>query len=221
MNKTENLPMSMTRLVTLALLALIPVEPAFAKHDFYAMREHRTEDKGCPAGSYSIVTSPDGSSISVLFDKFAVEGNEANGGFSRISCAMEIPLHLPDGYSLGVYKADYRGYARLEQRQRAELQVDYGVGERNRGRRFRKEVKGVYDGDYAFNERLGGGILKRVGCGDAAVLNFTASLTLMSKKGSTTGQMVLDSVDGSPAGGLVFGLDLRKCGGRNANDLEP
>ena len=85
-------------------------------------------------------------------------------------------------------------------------------------------MKGVYDGDYAFNERLGGGILKRVGCGDAVVLNFTASLTLMSKKGSTTGQMVLDSVDGSPAGGLVFGLDLRKCGqpgGRDGSGLEP
>lgn len=216
--------MSMTRLATLALLALLPVQSAFAKPAFYAMREHRTEDQGCPAGSYSIVTSPDGSSISVLFDKFAVEGNEANGGFARISCAMEIPLHLPDGYSLGVYKADYRGYARLEQRQRAELQVDYGVGERNRGKRFRKDVKGVYDGDYAFSERLGGGIMKRVGCGDAAVLNFTASLTLVSKKGATTGQMVLDSVDGTPAGGLVFGLDLRKCGergSRNGADLEP
>ena len=216
--------MSMTRLVTLALLALMPVESALAKPSFYALREHRTEDMGCPAGSYSIVTSPDGSSISVLFDKFAVEGNEANGGFSRISCAMEIPLHLPDGYSLGVYKADYRGYARLEQRQRAELQVDYGVGERNRGRRFRKEVKGIYDGDYAFTERLGGGFLKRVGCGDAAVLNFTASLTLVSKRGSTTGQMVLDSVDGAPAGGLVFGLDLRRCGqgdSRKGTGLEP
>lgn len=204
--------MSMKRLATLILLAMLSAEAAFAKPSFYALREHRSEDQGCPAGSYSITTAPDGSSISVLFDKFAVEGTDANGGYARISCAMEIPLHLPEGYSLGVYKADYRGYARLEQRQRAELQVDYGIGERNRGRRFRKEVKGVYDGDYAFSERLGGGFLKRVGCGDAAVLNFTASLTLVSKRGASSGRMVLDSVDGAPAGGLVFGLDLRKCG---------
>jgi hypothetical protein len=204
--------MSMKRLAVLAVLALLPVQSALAKPSIRALREHLTIDQGCPAGSYSIIPSPDGSSISILFDKFAVEGNEANGGFARISCAMEIPLNLPEGYSLGVYQADYRGYARLEQRQRAELQVDYGVGERNRGKRFRKDVKGAYDGDYAFSERLGRGLLKRVGCGEAAVLNFTASLTLMSKRGSTTGQMVLDSVDGSPAGGLVFGLDLRKCG---------
>ena len=43
------------------------------------------------------------------------------------------------------------------------------------------------------------------------VLNFRASLTLTSRRGARTGQMALDSVDGAPDGGLVFGLDLRKC----------
>jgi hypothetical protein len=203
--------MFIKRLAGPLLLLLLLAEPALAKSRVQALRESRIIDQGCPAGSYSISTSPDGSAISVLFDRFAVEGNEANGGFARVSCAMDIPLQLPEGFSLGVYQVDYRGYARLERRQRAELRVDYGVGERNRGRRFRKEVKGVHDGDYVFSERLGKGFLKRVGCGEAAVLNFTASLTLVSKRGSTTGQMVLDSVDGAPGGGLVFGLDLRKC----------
>jgi hypothetical protein len=55
--------------------------------------------------------------------------------------------------------------------------------------------------------------MRRVGCGEPAVLNFRASLTLTSRRGARTGQMALDSVDGAPDGGLVFGLDLRKCRG--------
>ena len=124
---------------------------------------------------------------------------------------MEIPLNLPPGYSLGVWRADYRGYANLEEKQRAELQVEYGVGFRDRSRRFRRDVRGAYEGDYLFSERLNAGFMRRVGCGEAAVLNFRASLTLTSKRGARVGQMALDSVDGAPDGGLVFGLDLRKC----------
>lgn len=203
--------MSMFRLVATLVLAAVVSDAAIARDRVFAKREQRIIDQGCPAGSYSIVTSPDGGALTVLFDRFAVEGNETNGGFARVSCAMDIPLNLPEGYSLGVYAVDFRGYARLENRQRAELQVEYGTGARNRARRFSRDVRGAYDGDYVFSERLKGGFLKRMGCGSEAVLSFSAALTLVSKKGSTTGQMVLDSVDGTPAGGLVFGLDLRPC----------
>ena len=201
------------RLAALAFVAAAAATSAFAKQKLYDRGERVLEAQGCPAGAYSIVTAPDGGAISVLFDNFAVAGTEANGGFARMTCAMEIPLHLPEGYSLGVYQVDYRGFAHLGDKQRAELQVDYGTGRGNRGRRFHRDVKGVYDGDFTFNENLRGGILKRVGCGEDAVLNFRATLTLVSKRGAREGTMALDSVDGAPAGGLVFGLDLKKCKG--------
>lgn len=199
------------RLAALAFVAAAAATSAFAKQKLYNHDERVLESQGCPAGTYSIVTAPDGGAISVLFDNFAVTGTDANGGFARMTCAMEIPLHLPEGYSLGVYQVDYRGFAHLGDKQRAELQVDYGTGRGNRGRRFHRDVKGVYEGDFTFNENLRGGILRRVGCGDAAVLNFRATLTLVSRRDAREGTMALDSVDGAPKGGLVFGLDLKKC----------
>ena len=215
----ETFPMRMQRLAALAFLAAALSPNAFAKWDgFYAMKERRLESQGCPAGTYSIVTSPDGSAISVLFDNFAISGTAANNGFARMNCAMEIPLHLPEGYSLGVYQVDYRGFARLGDKQRGELQVDYGTGRGNRGKRFRRDVKGAYEGDFTFSERLKGGILKRMGCGGDAVLNFAATLTLASKAPGGESSISLDSVDGAPAGGLVFGLDLKKCGEKGAQD---
>lgn len=221
--------MHTTRLATLALMLLASASMALAKSEEEFTREKQREvraergktrvieNQGCPEGAYSITTSPDGSAISILFDNFAVKATEANGGFVRMTCGMEIPLHLPEGFSLGVYKVDYRGFAHLDTKQRGELQVDYGTraGRANRGRKYRKEVKGVYDGDFLFSESLKGGILRRMGCGEDAVLNFGATLLLTSKRGGAEGMMALDSVDGAPAGGLVFGLDLKPCRERN------
>lgn len=201
------------RLAAVAFVVAATAASAFAKPPVTAHSVRTIETQGCPAGTFSVVTAPDGGALSVLFDNFVVNGTDANGGFARMTCAMEIPLGLPEGYSLGVYQVDYRGFAHLGEKQRAELRVDYGTGRGNRGRQFHRDVKGVYDGDFTFNERLRGGILKRVGCGEDAVLNFRATLTLVSKRGAREGTMALDSIDGAPVGGLVFGLDLKKCKG--------
>jgi hypothetical protein len=219
--------MSVKRLAALAFVLLGGASAAFAKSDDAEkrekMREVRAEksrarvieSQGCPPGTYNIVTSPDGSTVSVLFDNFTVSTGVS--GLVRKTCAMEIPLQLPAGYSLGVYQLDYRGFAHLEDRQRGELQVNYGTGagERNRGRRFRRDLRGAYEGDFTFNERLKGGVLRRMGCGGSQVLNFAATLTLASKGGPSEGRMTLDTVDGAPEGGLVFGLNLKRCGERD------
>ena len=199
-------------LAAFAALAFLTGSDAFARPSVYALSAHAV-DEGCAAGSFSVVTSPDGSAISVLFDNFAVKGTEANGGFARTTCAVEIPLHLPEGYSLGVYRVDYRGFAHLDDKQRAQMNVDYGLMRHNHSRRFRRDIKGAYDGDFTFNERLGAGLMKRAGCGDDAVLNFSASLILESRVGPGQATMSLDSIDGAPQGGLIFGLDLKKCRG--------
>ena len=219
MKDEENSHVHMLRLATLGLLAIAATSSAFAKegrdNEIFADRGkiRKVDTQGCPDGTFSIVTAPDGSSVSILFDNFKVEGTDANAGFARMTCSLEIPLHLPAGTSLGVTSFDYRGFAHLEEKQRGELSVAYGTGsgERNRGRRHGDKLKGVYDGDFLFTERLKGGLLKRMGCGDEAVLNFAATLMIESKKGPKHGQMTLDSVDGVQKSGLVFGLNVKQC----------
>src|SRR4051794_8493406 len=67
---------------------------------------------GCPDGTSRVVMSPDGQSMTVLFDVFSVS---AGGPTGRIAdskfCNVQIPLTVPAGSRLGVYRIDYRGYA--------------------------------------------------------------------------------------------------------------
>lgn len=169
-------------------------------------------ESGCPQGTFSIVNSPDGSTLSILFDDFVVTAAAGAGkNIDRKDCSQTIPLNLPAGYSLGVYKVDYRGFARLFSKQYSELIVDYALGSRNKSRRFQRKIKGASEGEFLFTETIGAGLMKRVGCGEAAVLNVAVTLQLQSGDEPEEAMAALDSADGAPKGGLIYHFDLKKC----------
>jgi len=165
---------------------------------------------GCPAGSYSVIMAPDHTTLSILFDKFHVEGADASatGTASRV-CHMSTPLNLPANTSLGVYKVDYRGFARLGASQQALLEVQYALGPKDNrhGRVFRRMVKGAHEGDFLFTEHIGAGQMKRVGCGADARLNVRMAVEL---SGGGDAVATLDSSDGKGAA-MIYHLNLKKC----------
>jgi hypothetical protein len=167
----------------------------------------------CAGGTYSAVTSPDGSTLSILFDSFTVATAQgAAGRVERKSCDIQVPLNLPAGFSLGVYKVDYRGFSHLSAKQEAALSVDYALGPRANSRKFHRKIQGASDGEFVFSENIGAGLMKRAGCGEAAVLNVAATLELQTSRQPGEAMVALDSVDGAPKGGLVYHLDLKACG---------
>lgn len=172
------------------------------------------ETNGCPEGSYKVVMSPDGSSLSILFDKFTLESSSNTGStMPRKVCRISAPLNLPANQSIGVYKVDYRGFAKLVNRQETQLEVQYFLGPKgnDRGRVFKRKVKGPHEGDYLFTETIGAGQMKRVGCGTAAVLNVGITLGLDGDLRTGEPMASLDTTDAARGGALVYHLDLKKC----------
>ena len=172
------------------------------------------ETNGCPEGSYSIVMSPDGTSLSILFDKFTLESSSIAGSTQpKKVCRISAPLNLPANQSIGVYKVDYRGFAKLVKKQETDLEVQYFLGPHNndRGRVFKRKVKGPHEGDYLFTETIGAGQMKRVGCGTAAVLNVGITLSLDGALQAGEAMSTLDTTDAARSGALVYHFDLKKC----------
>lgn len=169
---------------------------------------------GCPEGSYSIVISPDGTSLSLLFDQFTLESSGASGSaMPRKVCRISTPLNLPANHSIGVYKVDYRGFAKLFAKQETNLEVQYFLGphDTEHGRVFKRKVKGPREGDYLFTETIGAGQMKRVGCGTAAVLTVGITLSLDGVRQVGEAMSSLDTTDTARGGSLVYHLDLKKC----------
>lgn len=174
-----------------------------------ALPAHAAQD-GCSPGSYSVIVAPDHSTLSILFDKFQLDSVAAGPAATQSKvCTISYPLNLPANMSLGVYKVDYRGFAKLARTQEASLEVQYGLQPQanQHGRVYRRKVNGVHDGDYFFTENIGAGQMKRVGCGSAANLNVRIELEL---RGAGEGMASLDTSDGKSAA-MVYHLDLKKC----------
>lgn len=172
------------------------------------------EANGCPEGSYSVVVTPDGTTLSILFDQFTVEsGSTSASGNTRKVCRISAPLNLPANYSIGVYKVDYRGFAKLAAKQETELDVQYFLGPRDseHGRVFKRKIKGPHEDDYSFTETIGAGQMKRVGCGTAAVLNVGITLSLNGDLRAGAPMASLDTTDAAPGGALVYHFNLKKC----------
>jgi hypothetical protein len=160
---------------------------------------------GAEQCSASAVSSPDGTSLTILFDDLSAA---ADGQPTR-TCAVSAPLNLPEGYSLGVYRVDYRGFAHLAKKETATLVVDYNLGPRANGRQFKRTVRGAIDDDFSFTENIGAGQMKRVGCGSTAVLSVDVGLSLDAGAGESL--VALDTSDGTTKHGLVYHLNLKKC----------
>ena len=162
--------------------------------------------------------SPDGATLSILFDKFTVEGAGPQGGApARKVCHISAPLNLAEQSSVGVYRVDYRGFAKLAARQNAQLEVQYFLGphDNQHGRVFKRGIRGPHQDNYSFTENLGAGQMKRVGCGAAAVLDLSITLALEGGLEAGGAMASLDTTDGAPGGALIYHLNLVKCqGGR-------
>lgn len=69
---------------------------------------------GCPAGTTDFVITPDGQTLSILFDAFTADpGN--------LTCNIAVPVHVPNGFQVSLMTADYRGFVQGQ----AELRRSY------------------------------------------------------------------------------------------------
>jgi hypothetical protein len=172
------------------------------------------EVNGCPEGSYSIVVSPDGTTLSILFDQFTLQNSHPSVGRKQTKvCRISSPLNVPANHSIGVYKVDYRGFAKLVANQETELDVQYFLGphDNQHGRVFKRKIKGPQEGDYLFTETIGAGQMKRAGCGTAAMLDVGITLGLDGDLRAGEAMASLDTTDVAPGGALVYHLNLKKC----------
>jgi len=65
---------------------------------------------GCPEDTVQIIKSSDEQTVSVLFSEYIAETDESSKR-DRLSCNLAVPVDVKPGFSIGIYKVDYRGFA--------------------------------------------------------------------------------------------------------------
>jgi len=167
---------------------------------------------GCPSGSASVTLSPDQKSLSIIFDQFIVETDDYKR-LDRKSCNIAIPVKVPQGYSISIIEADYRGFVSLPRGAQARLTAEYFFAGK-RGPQFAKSWVGAQDTDYNFGNNIGLEALVWSPCGADVTLRVNSAMMVRSTRGNALA--TVDSADFNA--GIIYKLQWKRCGSNSTFD---
>lgn len=164
---------------------------------------------GCPAGTASSTVSPDGQALSILFDRFTAQAGHAAGSLNtRRSCNLSIPVLVPNGYAVGIFSIDYRGFVDAPPGGRTQLNVEYFFAG-SQGPVFRRTFDGPTSTDYIYNNTLQTTSIAWSGCGENVILRTNANIVATSNGNGDMTTMTVDSAD--VQSGVRYHVRYRSC----------
>eukprot|EP00193_Tetraselmis_chui_P016898 CAMPEP_0177792704 /NCGR_PEP_ID=MMETSP0491_2-20121128/24669_1 /TAXON_ID=63592 /ORGANISM="Tetraselmis chuii, Strain PLY429" /LENGTH=188 /DNA_ID=CAMNT_0019315141 /DNA_START=61 /DNA_END=623 /DNA_ORIENTATION=+ len=138
---------------------------------------------GCPQGTVQVIASPDGQTLSVLFDEYTA-ATETGDRRDRKSCNLALPVSVPNGISLGIFEVDYRGFAYVPEIRGASAKMNaeyFWAGQRGPSRRT--TFPAGYDDDFTLSDTLVGASIVFSPCGQD--VNFRINTSIEARKGSS------------------------------------
>jgi hypothetical protein len=148
---------------------------------------------GCPAGTSDFAITPDGATLSILFDSYIADpGNK--------SCNFAIPVHIPNGFQVSKMTADFRGFVEG----RGELRRTYFFAGDQAPVKVTK-LRSRSGDDYTVHDNLV--VMSRTWsrCGKDVNMRINSRIRTSNKHSSVS----VDSLDLTT--GVVFHLQYRKC----------
>ena len=165
---------------------------------------------GCPQGTASAVLSPDQQSLSVLFDQFqASAGGSTGKQVDRVSCNVAIPVTVPQGFSISVFKIDYRGFASVPFGGNAQFDSEYFFAG-SQGPHYSRQFGGGSQGDFTLTDTVAAQAVVWSACGADVNLRSNANLMVQTNQQYDDTMASIDSQDVDAK--IVYSIQWRRCG---------
>jgi len=198
----------MLKFLLSALATIGLAQNAFAQAGGVRLGEPAYGGTGCPAGSAAAVLSPDATTLSILFDAYVAEAGGAASSIDRKSCNLAVPVHIPQGFSVSVFKVDYRGFASIPRGGMGRFTAEYFFAG-SRGPRASRYFGGGTDSDYLFSNEVLGTATVWSACGADTNLRVNTAMMVRSNRANHVALATVDSAD--VQAGLIYHLRWRRC----------
>lgn len=177
---------------TLATVAATSAQAAPDQNGVF-FKDPAIAGSGCKAGTVDYAITPDGQTLSILFDSYsAAPGNK--------TCNIAVPVHVPNGYQVSLMTADYRGYVQGS----ATLSRSYFFAGAT-GPSLRTPMSSGAGKEYTQRDSLITSSNSYAKCGEDVNLRVNSRIMTNNSKSSIS----LDSLD--LQNGIVFKLQYRPC----------
>jgi hypothetical protein len=156
---------------------------------------------GCPAGTAAIAVSPDNTAFTVTYSQYIAQvGVGATALDFRKNCQLSLVVHVPQGFTYAIAKADYRGFASLARGATSMERANYYFQGDSQTTSLSHSFTGPFEDNWQATDETDTAQLVYAPCG--ALRNFNINTELRVNAGTsdtkkTTSFMTMDSTDGS------------------------
>lgn len=178
---------------------------------------------GCPDGAVRTITSSDNQTFSVIFSQYVSETSN-DRRMDRSSCNLAVSVDVKEGYSIGIFKTDYRGFTSVPESNEedfAKFYAEYffaGI----RGPTVSKHFpSGTFDDFFISDDLLVNNAIYTP-CGASTVFRINTSITATKKKENTDDVFItVDTIDtaieDSQNYGFHYHITEKKCEKESSN----
>lgn len=199
----------MKNVIITILLSLVFIQTAVYAQSNLELGYPGYAGSGCPAGSASVTLSPDGTSLTLLFDNYVAQAGGSSGlSMDRKNCNISIPVAVPDGYSVSILTVDYRGFISLPFGGSGRFSAEYFFAGSRGPIASRNFIPGREE-NFTITNRLGVEAMVWSSCGADVNLRVNTNMLVRSNRYLDEAMGVVDSADFQT--GIIFHLRLRRC----------
>ncbi|MFE1172690.1 DUF4360 domain-containing protein [Streptomyces sp. NPDC058773] len=155
---------------------------------------------GCRPGSAAVAIAPDNTAFTVTYSEYLAQaGNGSRPTDSRKNCQIALNVHVPQGFTYAIARADYRGYASLARGAKGLESAGYYFQGQQQTARKSHSFTGPYDTNWQTSDETDIDALVYAPCGEERYFNINTELRVDAKGADpkSTSYMAMDSTDGS------------------------
>lgn len=169
---------------------------------------------GCDNNSARGTLSPDKTTLSIIFDRYAAEAGGAQKK-GRKNCNIRIPFDVPDGFRVALIKIDYRGFSSAPEHGKNKLFTTYQFFDKRTRAPLHSPVKrkkwfpGGQNSDFTLHSMLTNRPFWTQ-CGQDFDLYVDTRLVAFTNDRQESSQITLDTVDTTQVQ-VGYRMLWRKC----------
>ncbi|MCD9195007.1 DUF4360 domain-containing protein [Streptomyces albireticuli] len=156
---------------------------------------------GCPAGTAAVAVAGDNTAFTVTYsDYLAQVGLGSRPTDFRKNCQLGLNIHVPQGYTYAIAKADYRGFAHLQRGATGLEKASYYFQGMSQTTSVTHRFTGPLSDNWRTTDVTAADALVYAPCGAQRILNVNTELRVAagtSDPDTTNSFMAMDSTDGS------------------------
>ncbi|UQA92935.1 DUF4360 domain-containing protein [Streptomyces halobius] len=169
---------------------------------------------GCRPGSAAVAVAPDNTAFTVTYSEYLAQaGKGSKPTDSRKNCQIALDVHVPQGFTYAIARADYRGYASLAAGAKALEQAGYYFQGQQETTRSSHKFTGPAEGNWQTSDETDIDSLVYAPCGEERYFNINTELRVDASGADpqTTSFMAMDSTDGSI--NTLYHFSWKQCPG--------